>query len=93
MGDRAVTYLNLSALSRRELENLILTTHGALRRVLEAVREHTEETWAVRREVERIVAEHVDQRPFRVAFRRAVATDSDRREALQNEERWRRYGP
>ena len=47
-------YLNLRDLSRRELENLLLTTQGACLRTLEAVRRHADPTWRVRREVERI---------------------------------------
>ena len=40
--------VNPSSLTRRELENLLLTEHGALTRVLDAVRTATEPTWKVR---------------------------------------------
>ena len=64
-------YVDLAGLSRRELENLLLTEHGALARILAAVRSCTEPQWKVRREVERIIEEAVDRRPFVVAYRGA----------------------
>ncbi|MGA3023091.1 MAG: hypothetical protein ABSE66_09920 [Thermoplasmata archaeon] len=84
--------LRLADLSRRELENLILTEHGALKRVLEAVREHTEPGWTVRRKVEEIIEEARDRRPFKIAIERAEATDRSKEAADRNGERWSRWG-
>jgi hypothetical protein len=81
-------YVDLAALSRRELENLLLTEHGALARILAAVRGCTEPQWKVRREVERMVEEAVDRRPFVVAYERGVAADLGRIQACRNALRW-----
>jgi hypothetical protein len=83
--------VELAALTRRELENLLLTEHGALSRVLEAVRENTKPEWKVRREVERIVDEAVDRRPFVVAYARGVEASFDRIRASRNAVRWVRW--
>ena len=80
--------VNLSSLTRRELENLLLTEHGALTRVLEAVRSATEPTWKVRREVERIIGEAVDRRPFVVAYARSSESDRARVRTALNAARW-----
>jgi len=40
-------YVSLVALSRRELENLLLTEHAALSAVVDAVRSHTQLNHAV----------------------------------------------
>jgi trehalose-6-phosphatase len=85
-------YVELSSLSRRELENLLLTEHGALARVLEAVRSTTEPNWKVRREVERIIEEAVDRRPFVVAYARGSAVELSRTHARRNEAQWSRWG-
>jgi len=74
------TELRLADLTRRQLEDLILTEHGLLRRVLEAVREHTKDDWKVRREVERIVNKAQDRRPLRVAVMRAGDGAKERRD-------------
>jgi hypothetical protein len=84
-------FVDLSALSRRELENLLLTEHAALSRVLEAVRSHTEAQWKVRREVERIVQEAVDRRPFVVAYTRGIETEVERRRSDHNAAQWARW--
>ena len=81
----------LATLSRRELENLLLTEHGALSRVLEAVRTYTEHQWKVRREVERIVQEAVDRRPFAVAYTRGLETEIERRRSDHNAAQWARW--
>ncbi len=83
--------VHLAALSRREIENLLLTEHGALSRVLEAVRTHTEPQWKVRREVERIVQEAVDRRPFVVAYTRGLETEIERRRSDHNAAQWARW--
>jgi hypothetical protein len=84
-------YVDLAALSRRELENLLLTEHGALARVLAAVRSCTEPQWKVRREVERIVDAAVDRRPFAVAYTRGAEADLGRLRACRNAGRWTRW--
>ena len=84
-------HVELAALTRRELENLLLTEHGALSRILEAVRENTRPEWKVRREVERIIEEAVDRRPFVVAYARGMAADLSRINASQNAVRWARW--
>jgi hypothetical protein len=84
-------YVNLATLSRRELENLLLTEHAALSRILEAVRNYTEAQWKVRREVEQIVQETVDRRPFVVAYTRGAETDLERRQANRNAAQWNRW--
>jgi len=84
-------YLDLAALSRRELENLLLTEHGALARILTAVRSCTQPQWKVRREVERIVEEAVDRRPFVVAYERGTTADHGRVQACRNAVRWTRW--
>ena len=84
-------YVDLAALSRRELENLLLTEHGALARVLTAVRSSTEPQWKVRREVERIIEEAVDRRPFVVAYTRGAEADLGRIRASRNAVRWTRW--
>ncbi len=81
-------YVSLVSLSRRDLENLLLTEHAALSAVLEAVRSHTETQWKVRREVERIVQGAVDRRPFVVAYRRGVEADLERHRANRNTAQW-----
>jgi hypothetical protein len=81
-------HVALVSLSRRELENLLLTEHGALTRILEAVRENTRPDWKVRREVERIVEEAVNRRPFRVAYERAARTELDRARVAKHAAQW-----
>ena len=81
----------LAALSRRELENLLLTEHSALTRVLEAVRDNTRPEWKVRREVERIIDQAVDRRPFVVAYTRGAEMELGRLRASQNAVRWSRW--
>lgn len=81
-------YVNLASFSRRELENLLLTEHGALARVLDAVRSWTEPQWKVRREVERIIEDALDRRPFAVAYVRGLEEDLDRIRACRNATRW-----
>ena len=84
-------YLNLSDLSRRELENLLLTVQGAYLRTLEAVRTHTEPSWKIRREVERIAEETVDRRPFLRAFVRFTETRLERARGAANAAWWDRW--
>jgi hypothetical protein len=84
-------HVELAALTRRELENLLLTEHGALSRVLEAVRENTRPEWKVRREVERIIEDAVDRRPFVVAYTRGTQVDLGRIRARRNAVRWTRW--
>ncbi len=81
-------YLNLSDLSRRELENLLLTVQGAYLRALQAVRTHAEPGWKVRREVERIAEETVERRPFAQAFVRLTETRVERARVAANAVRW-----
>jgi hypothetical protein len=81
----------LAALSRRELENLLLTEHAALSSVLTAVRANTEVRWKVRREVERIVEETVDRRPFVVAYVRGAEADLERQRSDRNAAQWGRW--
>lgn len=84
--------VRLADLTARERDNLLLTTVGALQRVLAAVRENTEPGWRVRREVERIVDEAQDRRPFTVAFERGIEIAHDERRVERNAERWDRWG-
>ena len=77
-------YVNLASLSRRELENLLLTEHGALTRLLDAVRNWTEPKWKVRREVESVVEGALDRRPFTVAYARGLEQDLGRIRACRN---------
>jgi len=84
-------HVELAALTRRELENLLLTEHGALSRVLEAVRENTRPEWKVRREVERIIEDAADRRPFVVAYTRGTQVDLGRIRARRNTVRWTRW--
>ena len=84
-------YLNLSDLSRRDLENLLLTVHGAYLRTLETVRTLTEPSWKVRREVERIAEETVDRRPFARAFVRFTETRLERARGAANAAWWDRW--
>jgi hypothetical protein len=84
-------YLNLSDLSRRELENLLLTVQGAYLRTLDAVRTLAEPSWKVRREVERIAQETVDRRPFARAFIRFTETRLERARGAVNAAWWDRW--
>lgn len=84
-------YVDLGGLSRREIENLMLTEHGALARILAAVRSCTEPQWKIRREVERIIEEAVDRRPFVVAYERGAAADLGHIRARRNSVRWTRW--
>ena len=83
--------VSLASLSRRELENLLLTEHGALARILHAVRSWTEPQWKVRREVERIVEEALDRRPFAAAYTRGLEIDLGRIRACRNAVRWTQW--
>lgn len=80
-----------AGLSRRELENLLLTEYGALSGILRAVRDFTDPQWKVRREVERIVEEAVDRRPFIVAYVRAAEVDRTPRHTARNAARWGKW--
>ena len=82
------TYVDLNDLSRRELEDVLLTFHGAYLETLRAVRQLTEPGWKVRREVERIAQETANRRPFARAFVRSVETRQDRVQAAVNAARW-----
>jgi hypothetical protein len=81
-------YVELAALSRRELENLLLAEQGGLARILQVVHTCTEPPWNVRREVERIVEGAVDRRPFLAAHLRGVEADQARLQADRNAVRW-----
>ena len=81
-------YLDLRDLSRRELENLLLTVQGAYLRTLQAVRTHAEPGWKVRREVERIAEETADRRSFAQAFVRLTETRRERARVAANSGRW-----
>ncbi len=81
-------YVKPPALSRRGLENLLLTEHGALARIPEVVRTCTEPPWKVRREVERVVVGAVDRRPFLVAHVRGAEADRARIPADRYAVRW-----
>lgn len=70
--------VNLSSLTRRELKNMLLTEHGAPTRILDTLRTETEPTGKIRREVERIIEEVVDRRPFAVDHVRAAGPDDTR---------------
>jgi len=83
--------VELAALTRGELENLLLTEHSALSRVLEAVRKNTRPEWKVRREIERIVDEAVDRRPFVVAYTRGAEATPGQIRASRNVVRWARW--
>jgi len=83
--------VGLAGLTRRELENLLLTEHGALSRVLEAVRENTKPEWKDRSEVERIIDQAIDRRPFVAAFTRGEEADLGRLRASRNAVRWTRW--
>lgn len=85
------TYLDLGVLSRRELENLLLTVQGAYLRTLRAVRENTQPGWKVRREVERIAEETADRRPFGRAFVRLTETRLERARVAANAVRWKSW--
>ena len=84
-------HVELASLTRRELENLLLTEHRALTRILGAVRENTRPDWKVRREVERVIDEAVDRRPFVVAYARGAEADLGRARATRNARRWSRW--
>ena len=84
-------YLSLSDLSRRDLENLLLTVQGAYLRTLEAVRMRADPNWRVRREVERIAQETTDRRPFVRAFVRFTETRWERARGAANAAWWDRW--
>jgi hypothetical protein len=84
-------YLNLSDLSRRELENLLLTVQGAYLRTLDTVRTLSEPSWKVRREVERIAQETADRRPFVRAFVRSTENRLERVREAANAAWWDRW--
>ncbi len=81
-------YLNLSDLSRRELENLLLTVHSAYLRTLQVVRAHAEPGWKVRREVERIAEETAARRVLVLSRIRSVETRQERARGPVNAARW-----
>ncbi len=84
-------YPNLTDLSRRDLENLLLTVHGAYLRTLETVRTLAEPSWKVRREVERIAEETVARRPFARAFVQFAETRLERAKGAVNAAWWDRW--
>lgn len=86
-----LTYLNLSDLSRRELENLLLTVHSAYLRTLQVVRTHAEPGWKVRREVEQIAVETAARRTLTLALVRSVAGRQARTRGEVNAARWQRW--
>jgi len=86
---QVTTILKLADLNRRELENLLLTEHGLLRRILDVIREGTKPEWKVRRDIEQLLEDAYDKRPFRVALVRGMVTSRERDRAYRNEESWR----
>ena len=82
------TYLNLSDLSRRELEDMLLTVHSAYTRSLKAVRECCAPGWKVRQSVEAIASEVRDRRVFTRAFARLGETRNADRERARNAAFW-----
>ncbi|HEV2317510.1 MAG TPA: hypothetical protein VGV89_08070 [Thermoplasmata archaeon] len=84
-------YRNLSNLSRRELENLLLMVQGAYLRTLETVRTHAEASWKVRRDVERFAQETADRRPFVRAFVRFTETRMERAQGVAYAAWWDRW--
>lgn len=83
--------LDVTLLSRRELENLLLTSHGALQRILRVVRETTGTGWKVRREVEKIAEETTDRRPFTIALVRLTESRGSEIRAERNERVWEQW--
>jgi hypothetical protein len=85
------TDLRLSDLNRRQLEDLTLTTHGLLTRIIKLVRENTKPEWRLRRELEELIDETYDKRPLRESFVRGALDQRDADRAYINEERWREW--
>ncbi|HEV2166102.1 MAG TPA: hypothetical protein VGS23_03870 [Thermoplasmata archaeon] len=83
--------VDLSLLSRRELENLALTEHGLLARILKAIRDGTEEGWRLRREIEDIVDRAMDRRPLVAAYVRSSEAQIERARAERNAAQWERW--
>lgn len=88
--------LDLSLLTRKQLEDLLLTEHGALTKVLQAVREKCRPDWSVSRAVEKVVAEATDARPFLVAYTRSIGSVVEERDlanaARRNDAQWAQVG-
>jgi hypothetical protein len=78
----------LNALTEPQKDALLLTTFSLLHRLLAAVREHTEPGWKVRREVEKLVEEAADQRPFRLALERSYSRTFEESRTARNAARW-----
>ncbi len=78
----------LDALSEPQKDALLLTTFSLLHRLLDAVRENTEPGWKVRREVEKLVEEAADRRPFRLALERSYGRTLEANRAARNAARW-----
>ena len=81
-------YLDISVLDRRELEDLLLTSHSAYVRTLAAVRSTTGSAWKVRREVEKIAEEVRDRRVFTRAFARLGDVRDARAIQAANDRLW-----
>lgn len=81
--------VELSDLTREQLERLVLIQQGRLNRILKAVADHTEAGWKVRKAVDA----EVETWQHRTEYVRDLALQQaqERREALQNETRWGRW--
>ncbi len=83
--------VELAQLSSRELEDLLLTEHGLLSRVLKLIREETKDDWRIRRKVEQLVEQAADRRPFVAAYVRAEERKLAEAAADRNAAAWRRF--
>lgn len=81
-------YLNLSDLSRRELEDMLLTVHSAYMQTLVSIRSNAPPGWKVRREVEAVAEEVRDRRVFTRAFARFGETRDAALERGRNDRLW-----
>ncbi|HEV2231664.1 MAG TPA: hypothetical protein VGV64_07790 [Thermoplasmata archaeon] len=83
--------IDLALLSPRELQNLVLTEHGALGRVLAIVRQDLPEWHRVRRQIEELVETATDRRPFVAAYIRSADAQLDRERSERNLHQWSRW--
>lgn len=86
-----MTDVDLSLLTRRQLEDLLLTEHQALRRILAIVRGGNASSWRIRRDVDQVVDQARDRRPFTVAYLRTAERDLETSRATRNAAVWQRW--
>ncbi|MHB8351137.1 MAG: hypothetical protein ACYDFT_00335 [Thermoplasmata archaeon] len=80
--------VDLSLLTERQKEDMLLTWHSALSRIMGLIRDRLPMENRLRREIEEVVESAVDRRPFVAALARSNGEQLARDRARRYADRW-----